>query len=245
MSVSRRGSPRAFKGEAADRIETTGLLTGAVAGASGLHETVLRRWMMRLGTQAARSGQLWRERDLPAGRRTPAGAPGRGRRRFGAALAALAALAAPPAVAAPDSLLGAFGDPLTLVHMYAGPDGRSHVREATIPAKALPNGFTSLFDDSAVRARIAHVPDGHYGDYHNAIPRHLTLLLQGEYVLFFGNDESYRLKPGMLLFAEDMTGRGHADRCEAKSGARVCVLLVIDPANSARSVPVSPKPAAK
>ena len=51
--VKRRIFPESFKREAVDRVATSGLSAGAVAHELGLHETVLRRWMMQFGTQAA------------------------------------------------------------------------------------------------------------------------------------------------------------------------------------------------
>jgi transposase len=50
--VKRRIFPESFKREAVDRVATSGLSPGAVARELGLHETVLRRWMMQFGTQA-------------------------------------------------------------------------------------------------------------------------------------------------------------------------------------------------
>jgi len=50
--VKRRVFPEAFKREAVDRVVNSGLAAGAVATELGLHETVLRRWMMQFGTQA-------------------------------------------------------------------------------------------------------------------------------------------------------------------------------------------------
>ena len=48
----RRIFPDAFKREAVDRVASSGLSPGRVATELGLHETVLRRWMMQYGTQA-------------------------------------------------------------------------------------------------------------------------------------------------------------------------------------------------
>lgn len=53
MSTTRRMFPEAFKREAVDRVVTSGLSAGAVARELGLHETVLRRWMVRFGAPAA------------------------------------------------------------------------------------------------------------------------------------------------------------------------------------------------
>ena len=50
-SEKRRVFPESFKREAVDRVSTSGLSAGAAAIELGLHETVLRRWMMQFGTQ--------------------------------------------------------------------------------------------------------------------------------------------------------------------------------------------------
>jgi transposase len=50
--VKRRVFPESFKREAVDRVATSGLSAGKVANELGLHETVLRRWMMQFGVQA-------------------------------------------------------------------------------------------------------------------------------------------------------------------------------------------------
>ena len=45
----RRVFPETFKREAVDRVVSSGLSPGKVAADLGLHETVLRRWVTRLG----------------------------------------------------------------------------------------------------------------------------------------------------------------------------------------------------
>ena len=52
MSTTRRVFPEVFKREAVDRVISSGLPIGKVATELGLNETVLRRWVMRLGGQA-------------------------------------------------------------------------------------------------------------------------------------------------------------------------------------------------
>ena len=54
----RRVFPEAFKREAVDRVAASGLSAGKVAAELGLHETVLRRWMIQFGVQA--TGPAWR-----------------------------------------------------------------------------------------------------------------------------------------------------------------------------------------
>lgn len=48
----RRVFPDAFKREAVERVRTSGMTTSAVAEELGLHETVLRRWIVRFGGSA-------------------------------------------------------------------------------------------------------------------------------------------------------------------------------------------------
>jgi transposase len=52
MSATRRIFPETFKREAVDRVASSGLPVGRVAAELGLNETVLRRWIVRLGGQA-------------------------------------------------------------------------------------------------------------------------------------------------------------------------------------------------
>src|SRR5262252_3775538 len=52
MSTTRRVFPEVFKREAVDRVISSGLSVGKLATELGLSETVLRRWVMRLGGQA-------------------------------------------------------------------------------------------------------------------------------------------------------------------------------------------------
>lgn len=49
MSTTRRVFPETFKREAVDRVASSGLPIGKVAAELGLNETVLRRWVVRLG----------------------------------------------------------------------------------------------------------------------------------------------------------------------------------------------------
>src|ERR1051325_3904808 len=54
MSTTRRVFPETFKREAVDRVASSGLPVGRVAAELGLNETVLRRWVARLGGEATR-----------------------------------------------------------------------------------------------------------------------------------------------------------------------------------------------
>jgi transposase-like protein len=53
MSTQRPVFPESFKCEAVDRVAISGLSAGGVTSEVGLHETVLRRWMVQFGAQAS------------------------------------------------------------------------------------------------------------------------------------------------------------------------------------------------
>ena len=52
MSPMRRVFPETFKREAVDRVASSGLSVAKVASELGLNETVLRRWVHRLSSEA-------------------------------------------------------------------------------------------------------------------------------------------------------------------------------------------------
>jgi transposase len=52
MSPMRRVFPETFKREAVDRVVSSGLTIAKVAAELGLNETVLRRWVVRLSSEA-------------------------------------------------------------------------------------------------------------------------------------------------------------------------------------------------
>ena len=72
MSTIRRVFPETFKREAVDRVVSSGLSVGKVAAELGLHETVLRRWVRRLGSQATGPGPVKRSLAPPASIPSPA-----------------------------------------------------------------------------------------------------------------------------------------------------------------------------
>jgi transposase len=59
MAVARRRAfPEAFKREAVDKAATSGLSTAMVAAELGVHETMLRRWMLQFPPAGAiKTGQ--------------------------------------------------------------------------------------------------------------------------------------------------------------------------------------------
>jgi hypothetical protein len=152
-----------------------------------------------------------------------------------------AAAADPPVVA--DSLLGQFGEILKVYHLYSASDGRSYIEVMDVPPQRTPIGLVQYFDRQVRRVVIGYWKDGEFNDWHYAVNQNLLIYLQGTQVLTTGDGKEYRLEPGMVVLAEDWTGRGHTNRCHAPDKQRVCLLLQITIGDVDRSLPLRAPPA--
>lgn len=155
--------------------------------------------------------------------------------RIATALAlGLAGLAPASAWAAPDNLLGAFGDPLRLVHMFSAADGSTQIEEITLPSVQEPHGIVrSFFSGAATNVELHTYRNGQNSPWRYARREgpedtgHVVILLQGELVIRIGETREYRVAPGTLMFNDDHAGRGHQTKCENGSG-RDCLILQMD-----------------
>ncbi len=92
-----------------------------------------------------------------------------------------------------------------IVRIYTGDDGQSHFEDLTIPeGEAQVLALKSGADLSFTR-----LPDGHFGDWHNAPRRQYLIMLSGQLDLHVADGTSRSLKAGDMLVAEDLTGQGH------------------------------------
>ncbi len=90
-------------------------------------------------------------------------------------------------------------DPLTAIRLFTGPDGRSHVERVALPADAL----------SATSVRFAETPAGSALDWHDAPTDQYVVTLTGTLEFVTRDGESFLLRPGDVLLAEDTSGSGH------------------------------------
>lgn len=86
------------------------------------------------------------------------------------------------------------------IRLWTGPDGRSHVERTTLPLDlARP----------AADVSISESPPGAALDWHDAPHRQLVLTLSGTLDFVTRDGETFTLRPGDILLAEDTTGSGH------------------------------------
>ena len=104
----------------------------------------------------------------------------------------------------------------TILRIYSGNDGLSHIEEITPPFEpfldtegAYGEG-TPLESTNGITFRIAS--PGYFLDWHNAPRRQYTITLSGEVEIGTSDGTVKRLGPGGVLLAEDLTGQGHTTR---------------------------------
>lgn len=141
-----------------------------------------------------------------------------------------------------DSLMGDFDDILIMYHMYSASDGKTYIEEMPVPAARTPYNLMTYFDHPVQKFTIGYWPDGEENTWHYAGHKNLLIYLQGTQILTTGDGKEYHLKPGMVALAEDWTGLGHTNRCVAKTGKKVCMLLQVTVDDLDKTLPLRDPP---
>ena len=104
------------------------------------------------------------------------------------------------------------------LRLYTGPDGESHfedVEAALTPVEFVPGRPTVDLSSPrpATGTAFIRVPAGwQSGGRYNPPRRNFFVALHGELELEASDGEVRRLRPGMVLRAEDTEGKGHITR---------------------------------
>ena len=104
---------------------------------------------------------------------------------------------------------------MNYLHIYAGADGESHFEDGQVPMEA-----TVVLPDVPPWETTSPTPCGSYifirrseeagpNDFHVVPQRQLVVRLTGDAELQASDGETRRVGPGMILLAEDTTGKGH------------------------------------
>ena len=104
----------------------------------------------------------------------------------------------------------------TIVRVYSGDDGRSHLEEVTLALQpfvdtegAYGEG-TALQEATGIAFRVA--PPGYILNWHCAPRRQYSITLSGEAEIEVGDGTVKRIGAGDVVLAEDLTGQGHITR---------------------------------
>ena len=104
----------------------------------------------------------------------------------------------------------------TILRVYTGDDGLSHIEEVTPPFESFVDTEgaygegTPLEAATGITFRVS--PPGYFLDWHNAPRRQYTITITGEAEIGASDGTVKRIGPGDILLAEDLTGQGHTTR---------------------------------
>jgi hypothetical protein len=106
----------------------------------------------------------------------------------------------------------AFPDAVRIKHLYAGPDGESHLDELDLPRVGGTPGRSVQTRLYATDIEIGTTLPGGFIDFHGVTTPRLLIVLQGAIEIGLGDGSKHILHKGDMVLAADTTGHGHTSR---------------------------------
>lgn len=95
-----------------------------------------------------------------------------------------------------------------IVRIYTGDDGQSHFEDLPLPAQRTQN--IAIQADANLVFRCP--PVDNFVDWHTSPRRQYVFVLAGQMEIGIGDGTVRRFRPGDVVLADDLTGRGHTTR---------------------------------
>jgi quercetin dioxygenase-like cupin family protein len=118
---------------------------------------------------------------------------------------------------------------MTYLHLYAGPDGHSHVERIELDLGS-PDAAGRVF--AAEDVLFSRIPAGSFFDWHPAPARQITVTLAGVADITASDGSSHALEPGTAVLVDDLSGTGHQTRIR-DSADRILVSVRLKDGGSA------------
>jgi hypothetical protein len=99
---------------------------------------------------------------------------------------------------------------MRIVRIFTTSDGGSALEVREVPMSGASRPASETFAGGEMFFR--ETPEGHVQDYHNAPRRQLIFLASGVLELEASDGTRMVCRPGDLIFAEDLEGKGHITR---------------------------------
>jgi hypothetical protein len=99
---------------------------------------------------------------------------------------------------------------MRIVRIFTRDSGESAIEIREVPLSRAERPMSGTFKCDSIFFR--ETPEGHVQDFHNAPRRQLIFLTSGILELESSEGRRLILRPGDLIFAEDVRGRGHITR---------------------------------
>jgi hypothetical protein len=99
---------------------------------------------------------------------------------------------------------------MRIVRIFTTVSGQSAIEIRRVPMSGMARPMSEIFRCDSIFFR--ETPEGHVQDFHNAPRRQLIFLTSGILELEASDGQRTICRPGDLIFAEDMQGKGHITR---------------------------------
>ncbi len=96
---------------------------------------------------------------------------------------------------------------MAIIRVFTGEDGESHFEELDPASHPMLRSA-----QAAVEIEFKPMRAGYFNDWHTAPRRQYVITLSGEAEVGIGDGTVYRFRPGDVLLADDLSGRGHTMR---------------------------------
>ena len=97
---------------------------------------------------------------------------------------------------------------MQVARLYTGDDGESHFEELDLPYEKIREAENTAMQ-AATGIQFRRNPPGHFSDFHVAPRRQYIITLEGAVGDRSGRRRHARVRPGDVMLADDLTGRGH------------------------------------
>jgi hypothetical protein len=121
---------------------------------------------------------------------------------------------------------------VSLIRIYADEHGESHFEDVDLPFEEVdfvPPAAPVLMSrpQAATEYCLERVPPDYKGEWHTVPQRVLAVYFSGSCEMTTSDGDMRALGPGMVLLAEDTTGKGHISR--VTSTDELCGLILMLP----------------
>ena len=99
------------------------------------------------------------------------------------------------------------GTIVAIIRIFTGEDGESHFEDLDPASHPILSSA-----QPTVEIEFKPMPVGYFNDWHTAPRRQYVITLSGEAEVGIGDGAVRRFRPGDVLLADDLTGRGHTTR---------------------------------
>jgi hypothetical protein len=118
--------------------------------------------------------------------------------------------------------------PVIVTRIYTGQDGQTHAEKIEVKLQPQPNGGEQSDIIHSADALIHRFPPGGVTGWHTAPRRQYVITLSGHAEVELAKGKTFRVGPGQVVLAEDLTGKGHITRILASEDWIVLAVPLTD-----------------